>query len=114
MIDQEFLSAWLVYLGASFTFLLFWWLITRGVSQAWIRMVLRMPAVALLLTPLHMPLHNMPSEYIYSPAIAAFSIDLLAGHTKQALYILPYLVTSVAVCLLFGLLYLYCFPHRKH
>ncbi len=112
-IDQDFLFAWLVYLGASLVFLLIWYLLTKPIPFRWVRVFLRLPAIAILLTPLHIPIHNMQSDQVYAPAVASFGIDLVAGHTAQAMNVLPYLATAVGISLIFGFLYLYCFPERK-
>lgn len=113
MIENDYLLAWAVYLGSSLVFLLLWWLMTAGIGIRWLQLCLRLPPFALLLTPLHIPMHSMGAEQVYAPAIAAIAIDLLAGHDRQALQTVPYLTLSVFFLMGVGFLYLYCFPEKR-
>lgn len=104
-----YISMWLIYAAASIVALacLFW--LTRGISHAVVRWMVRMPFVALCFTPIQVP---GAQEYWFSPAIAALALELVKSNPDAIKQFVPALGFTIVLSLVLALL-LGIFLQRK-
>ena len=92
---------WLIYAAASLVALgCFFWL-TKGISHAVVRWLIRMPFVALCFTPVQVP---GAEDYWFAPAIAALALELVKSNPDAISQFTPALMFTIALSLVIGLL----------
>jgi len=79
--QYEYLLGWMVYLGASLGFYLFWLKLTSNLKHAGWRDLLRGVAVVVIYTPWYVS----QSHEHFAPAIVVVLMDLLLGSTDNGL-----------------------------
>lgn len=70
----EYYLAWLLYLFASVVALACFWWLTQCIKHKTVRLLLRLPAIAIVF----MPAQQASDSSMYSPAIAAAALDFIA------------------------------------
>ena len=88
MSSNEYFLAWSIYAVASFFVIIFWFWATSIFSSVLMRLLLRLPVMAILLTPIPHVLD--PSLYV--PVVAAVAFDFIS---KDSLALSEDLMTLV-------------------
>ena len=104
MSSNEYFLAWSIYIGSSFFVLIFWCWVTSSVKSLTLRLLLRLPAVAILLTPItHIADHSL-----YVPALAAVAFNIIGKDStalaNDASILIAAVMVSLFVALLLGFL----------
>lgn len=113
MSEKDYWIIWACYIGSSLVFILMWWIFTQPLKSAWLKVFLRMPTFALLLSPIRIPEYDFVLDKVYAPAIAVFAIDFIGGYSQKTFKTLPYLMAMVSTAWIVGFLYIYTFSSPK-
>lgn len=99
MSSNEYFLVWLVYAGASFFVIMFWFWITGFSRSMMLKSLLRFPVIVILLTPIpHVLDHSL-----YVPAVAAVAFDVLAKDSTHLLKDATALGSAVILSIVFAI-----------
>lgn len=103
MSSNEYFLAWTIYMVASFFVIIFWCWVTSPLKSLTLRLLLRLPVLAILLTPIPNPAD--PSLYV--PAVAAVAFELISKNAEamssDVMALLAAVLVSIMIALLVGL-----------
>jgi hypothetical protein len=100
MSSNEYFLAWSIYIGSSFFVLIFWCWVTSPIKSLTLRLLLRLPALAILLTPIQ----HIADHSLYVPTVAAVAFNLIAKDSTALANDASILIAAVAVSLFVALL----------
>lgn len=103
MSTNEYYLAWAIYIVSSLFVVMFWCWVTSPIKWLTLRLILRLPALAILLTPLA----HVANANLQVPAIASIAFHLLAkdysAMQEDAVVLIGAILGSIAVALLLSL-----------
>lgn len=103
MSSNEYFLAWTIYMVSSFFVVIFWCWVTSPLKSLMLRLFLRFPVVAILLTPIP----HVADPSLYVPVVAAVAFDFI-GKNAEALSsdmmtLLAAVLVSFIIALFLGL-----------
>jgi hypothetical protein len=104
MSSNEYFLAWTIYMVSSFFVVMFWCWVTSPLKSLVVRLLLRLPIVAILLTPIP----HIADPSLYVPVVAAVAFDFI-GKNPEALSadvmtLLAAIIVSLIIAVVVGLL----------
>ncbi len=103
MSSNEYFLAWTVYLVSSFFVVMFWCWVTSLFKSLTLRLVLRLPVMAVLLTPIP----HLLDPSLYVPAVAAVAFDFIGKNpeamSSDVMTLLAAVIASLIIALFLGL-----------
>jgi hypothetical protein len=100
MTANEYFLAWAIYTGAGFFVIMFWCWLTSPLKSITLRLLLRLPALAILLTPIP----HVLDKSLYVPAVAAVAFDIISKDSMATSSDVMILIAAVIASLLLALL----------
>jgi putative effector of murein hydrolase LrgA (UPF0299 family) len=102
MSANEYVLVWTVYVISALIVLAFWCWMTSPLKSLTLRLLLRLPALALALTPVH----HVLDETLFAPAVAGIAMEFIAGGEMAAssyiMVLLATLISSILLALVLG------------